>query len=362
MSLQDLSQNVRRYRLAKGMSQPVLAEAAGISLPAVKNLEGAKSVPRVRTVEAIAHALGVPLRDLFLPVRKLQTVRFRSAKKMQNRENILADAARWLDEYNYLEGLLDDKLEYRLGNIQSSRTDKGIIKVAKKCRAELGLDKNEPIYDICGLLESGGIKVYPVKSSSDGFFGLSISAHDGGPAVVVNTWERIQIERQVFSAAHELGHLVLHKDAFDVERIDENEDEEKQAHLFASHFLMADEAFVKEWNEAAGLHWIDRVIKVKRIFRVSYGTVLFRLIDHRVADESIWLKFKYDFKQKFGISISNKTEPMPLQHGDFFEDRFSRLIRQALEEEKISLSRGAELLRITIEDMHDLTRNWEAIL
>jgi len=289
---------------------------------------------------------------------------------MQNRENILAEVANWLDDINYLEELLDDQVEYQLQNIRSSRTPEGIVRVARRCREALGLDDEEPIHDICGLLESGGIKVYRIDTSSDGFFGLSVSRHDGGPAVVVNAWERIPIERQIFSAAHELGHLVLHKDAFDVEIVEEDQDQEQQADLFAGHFIMPDEGFVKEWNEAAGLHVVDRVFKVKGIFHVSYKTVLHRLIEHEVVDNSVWKNFNLAYQRRFNKKLSFKEEPAGTEHAepfgldefDFYEDRFRRLVRQAVEEDKISMSRGAEMLRISIEEMRELTRSWEPVL
>ncbi len=47
---------------------------------------------------------------------------------------------------------------------------------------------------------------------------------------------------------------------------------------------------------------------------------------------------------------------------DFFEDRFSRLTRETVEKEKISLSRGAEMLRIGIEEMRELWNDWENVL
>ena len=369
MSLQDLSQNVRRYRLAKRLSQSALHKAAGISLPAIKSLEAAKSEPRVRTVEAIARALDVPLRDLLLPVHRLQTVRFRSAKKMQNRENILADAGRWLDEFNFLEGLLQEKNPYLLKGERGANTPDGIIRTACKCREKLGLDVSEPIYDICGLLEHGGVKVYPLVSSSEGFFGLSIGKEDGGPAIVVNVNERIPVERRIFSAVHELGHLVLHKDAFDVNESKEDKQEEKEADLFAGHFLMPDRGFIKEWNEAAGLPLIDRVFKVKRVFRVSYKVVLHRLIEHRATNDSIWMRFTAAYEKRTGQKLAFKEEPRAIESAepfglesyDFYEDRFSRLVRRAIDENAISLGRGAELLRIPLLEMRELVRNWEAV-
>ncbi|RMG03966.1 MAG: XRE family transcriptional regulator, partial [Planctomycetota bacterium] len=73
MNLQLLAQNIRRLRTAKRYSQKALAEAAGLSLSAVKNLERAKNEPRMKTVQAIARALDVRLQELFQPVRRLQT-------------------------------------------------------------------------------------------------------------------------------------------------------------------------------------------------------------------------------------------------------------------------------------------------
>jgi Zn-dependent peptidase ImmA (M78 family) len=54
----------------------------------------------------------------------------------------------------------------------------------------------------------------------------------------------------------------MHLDSFSVKDDSENENE---ANIFAGHFLMHDGSFRKEWNDAFGLHPVDRVMKVKRI-------------------------------------------------------------------------------------------------
>jgi len=370
MNLQALSKNVRRLRTAKRFSQRALADTAGLSLPAIKNLELAKSEPRMRTMQAIAKALDVKIQDLFQPVRELRTVRFRSAKRMQNRENVLAEVARWLDDFNFLEESLNQEKPFRLNSVRAQCSRERLAEAAGLCRKKLGLKSTEPIHDICGLLEHAGVKVFPVPMSSDSFFGLSVGKEDGGPAVVVNVWERISVERRIFSAAHELGHLMLHPDAYDVSQVEESKVEEHEADRFAGHFLMPDEGFRKEWNEAAGLHFVDRVFKIKRIFRVSYKTVLSRLIEYGDADNSIWKKFNIAYQRRFNRRLSFKEEPMGMdaaepfgmQRFDFFEDRFSRLTREAVEKDKISISRGAEMLRIGIEEMQELLKDWEAVL
>jgi Zn-dependent peptidase ImmA (M78 family) len=321
-------------------------------------------------MQAIAKALEVRLQELFVPVRELRTVRFRSQRRMQNRENVLAEVASWLDNFNYLEEALNEEIPFRLKRARRRCSRDHLIEAARLCRKELDLRPSEPIHDICGLLEHAGIKVFSVPMASDGFFGLSVREEDGGPAVVVNVWERISVERRIFSAAHEFGHLMLHPNAYDVAQMEENKEEEQEADLFAGHFLMPDEGFRREWNDAAGLHFVDRVLKVKRIFRVSYKTVLVRLQEDGVADKSIWKRFNLAYQQRFGRKLPFKQEPMGIDPAepfgmkrfDFYEDRFSRLTRKAVEKDKISLSRGAEMLRVSIEEMQDLLHNWEVIL
>lgn len=370
MNVQVLAQNIRRLRTKNHFSQRTLAVSSGISLPAIKNMELAKSKPRMKTVQAIARALDVKLHELFLPVRILKNVRFRSGKSKQYRENILADISRWLEDFNFLEEVLDERIHSRLNEVRDQCSREDIILSAKTCRVKLGLRETEPIYDICGLLENAGIKLYPISIFSDGFFGLSVGEDDGGPAIVVNVWKRIPVERRIFTAAHELGHLMLHREAYDVSQSEENAEEEREADLFAGHFLLPPQGFQKEWNEAAGLHLVDRVFKIKRIFHVSYKTVLVRLIESGAVDNSIWKRFNLAYQQRFNKKLPFKeepmgigtTEPFGLQRFDFYEDRFSRLVRKAIETDKISLSRGAEIFRIGIEEMQGLLENWKLVL
>lgn len=370
MDLQVLSRNIRRLRNAKGMSQKRLAESAGISASAVKRVELARSEPRMQTLHMIAGGLGEPLHVLFRSPRMLHTVRFRSARQMRSRENVLAQVAGWLDAFCYLEDVLDQCLPFRLKTVSRECAGEDPVEAAKLCRHALGLRAAEPIHDICGLLEHAGVKVFPLAVNSEGFFGLSIGESDGGPAVVVNVRERITVERRIFSAAHELGHLILHPGAFDVGREDEDGREETEADLFAGHFLMPDEGFRNEWNEASGLHWIERVFKVKRIFRVSYKTVLKRLIEYGAADEGIWKTFHSVYRERYNRKLAFKDEPVALEapepfdmeRFDFYEDRFSRLVREAIEKDAVSLSRGAEMLGISIEEMQELLRTDMAVL
>lgn len=378
-----IGSNLRRIREAKGLSQEKAAELSGISRPAYRNIETGESIPKVSTLQNISDGLGVKLQDLITPVRTLEKVRFRALKRMNSREQILTEVARWLDDFNYLEDLLQNKVSYRFEELAYRLSSVPVgpnraKQAADEARKELNSFEKEPIRDIAGLLESSGIKLYPITLASDGFFGLSVSEQDGGPAVAVNVWERISVERWIFSAAHELGHLLMHLDAYSVNESQENESQETEANIFASYFLMPEKAFHSEWDDTYGLAFVDRVLKVKRIFQVSYKTVLYRLSERDGG--SIWGKFQAAYKSRTGktLKITDEPEALPphsflqsmsevlrsqepdsLSASDFIEDRLSKLVRHAIERNEITLSRGAEILRLDLEDMRERVSSWE---
>ncbi|MBI5445790.1 MAG: ImmA/IrrE family metallo-endopeptidase [Deltaproteobacteria bacterium] len=93
---------------------------------------------------------------------------------------------------------------------------------------------------------------FSVEVARDAFLGLSVAEEDGGPAVVANTWDRLAVEHWIFSAAHELRHLLLHLGVYDVSVQEEDSAQEDEANLFASHFLMPEEAFRREWTRPQG--------------------------------------------------------------------------------------------------------------
>ncbi|MDD3889955.1 MAG: XRE family transcriptional regulator [Syntrophomonadaceae bacterium] len=381
MEQKNIGGNLKRIREAKGLSQAQMAEFADISRIAYRNIENGTSIPKVSTLQSIASGVDVKLQDLLKPVRTLERVRFRASKKMNSRDRVLIEVARWLDDYNDLENILNEsKKDYKfesLKNILSTINmgDQRAKYAAKKARIMLGLKPKELIRDIAGLLEDAGIKLYPLILVSDEFFGLSVAEDDGGPAIIVNVWERISVERWIFSAAHELGHLLLHFDTYDISDSTEDIDQEKEADIFASYFLMPDEVFKGEWEGAAGLPLVQRVFKVKHIFRVSYKTVLYRLSK---STPYIWGKFYASYKVQTGKSLGPKDEPEALFSDNFIrspevlrskepdslsqsyfvEDRLYRLVREAIEDEEITMSRGAEILRLDLITMRDIVSSW----
>lgn len=376
---ETLAANLVRLRKAQALTQEQAAERVRLSRNGYRDIESGKVAARAGTVQLLADGFDVPLRELLVPRPALSQVRFRSLKRMKNRDGVLYDVGRWLADFQDLEttlGLSAVSAVPELRRAAGAARSNGIPAVAGAVRRAFGLDEREPVHDLCGLLESRGIKVGSIEVQTDAFYGLSVAEADGGPAIVVNKWSRIPVEQWIHSAAHELGHLLLHLGDYDVSEVSESDQQEAEANEFASHFLMPDAAFRREWSDARGLRSIERIFKVKRIFRVSWRSVVYRVAQGLPeADRAaLWASTQASLNRMAGRSVGKHDEPAPIGHRvfraaaqpephpleniDFVSDRLARLVRQAVEEGEISLGRAAEVLKVPLVEMRAWAASW----
>lgn len=138
---------------------------------------------------------------------------------------------------------------------------------------------------------------------------------------------------------------------------EEEKARETVANYFASHLLVSQTAFDHALTNMH--HWL----KLKSYFRVSYAVILKRLHEMGVKDFGKTKRLlSVQYKKETGESLTKEIELEPkLQAEDFpLNQRYSSLVWQALEQEKISESKAAELLGITIERLR-LTRREQEV-
>lgn len=372
-----ISENVVRLRMDRGLTQQQLADQAGISRPALGKIERGIVDPRARTISALADALKVPLREILIEVRPLRNVRFRVRTKLHSREQILATVSRWLSDYAFLEDLLGEREPFRFEALRTSgRRKKDPVALARSARKKIHLGDKEPVRDICGLLEDNGVKLRLLETRRNSFMGLSVDDPECGPAIVVNTSDRISVEGWIFTAAHELGHLLLHSNEYQRDVTESLERTEWEADRFASEFLMPEAALESEWEGTYGLPLLWRVLKVKKIFGVSYKTVLHRLLVSKREPVSVYKEFLRQYcarfdklshkadephaieKSEFAWNWHRAGEPDCLSKNCFIDDRLSRLVRKAIDGEHITFGRAAEILDISYMQMRERVREW----
>jgi len=368
--------NLARLRLDRDLTQEDLAKKAGLSRVTVGKAERGTTLPRAGTLRALAEALGARVADLVAVAQPLDNMRFRPRSKVHSRGQILAEVSEWLAGYEEMEARLDERLPFRFGASWDPAWASSPIQAARRARHAVGLGPREPIRDVCGLLEDNGVKVLLLDKPRDSFFGLGVGVGGSGPAVVANTWRRISVERWIFTAAHELGHLLLHPSDYARDATDLSPDAEREADAFASEFLMPEPAFRPEWSATRGQPLMVRVLKVKRMFKVSYKTVLFRLVASGRATRAAWPAFRHQYKERFGRTLRTEDQPAAMERSefawdwlrsgepdgvsphDFVNDRLSRLVRQALESKCVSLERAAEVLGLTPMEMRRRAHDW----
>lgn len=144
-----------------------------------------------------------------------------------------------------------------------------------------------PIRNMVHLLESKGIRVFSLPEESRDIDAFSLW-HEGVPYVFLNTMK--SGERGRFDAAHELGHLVLHRHA-----APQGRKAEHQADQFASAFLMPRGAVVASTPTYVD---VDRLIRLKANWNVSVAALAHRLHDLGILSEWIYRNMCIEISQR----------------------------------------------------------------
>lgn len=276
-------------------------------------------------MQAVATALNINISDLHADIKVPKHVRFRASKTFKSREQVLAEALHAYDRYrhlekvtnNYLKGVNNlDEVHNKAKSITSSRE----IAYAQAMRQVLKIPTHSTIPQIVNVIESFGIRIISMPYQTDAF-GLSFIVEENGvdcPVIIINMSERITVERWIFSAAHELGHLLLHWDGTNqpmFQDADEIAKEESEANNFAAELLMPSEGFKEYWDLYKKMHtnWkrslLDGVLDVKRRFVVSYQTVLYRLCKtYNMQWEKVLDQFQREYKIRYGADLKRTKE------------------------------------------------------
>ena len=201
----------------------------------------------------------------------------------------------------------------------------------------------EPLPNLAEFLEEKGVKVLveDLPREVDGLMcSVSWRARGQIPVIVVNGHAWISGERERFTLAHELGHLVL-QCAADLAA-------EKVAHRFAGAFLMPAEVLWAEVGKQRDSLSIGELIELKRVFGVSLQMLVYRCHDLRIISEPLYRELFREFKEKgWRDPPYQEPAPVPREH----PRRFQRLCLRAIAQKAISESRAAELLNKSVHEL-----------
>jgi Zn-dependent peptidase ImmA (M78 family)/DNA-binding XRE family transcriptional regulator len=272
--------NPRRLSLARKrrkLTAKRFAELLGMSPVTVTRLERANNEPEPATVAAISRVLEFPIAFFYgddIDELSAETASFRSLSAMTAKEREAALAA---GSFAYL---LSDWVSARFNLPEPAVIDlsgqRDEDAAARTLRDHWGLGE-QPISNMIKLLESKGVRVFSLAENTKNVDAFSCW-RDGIPYIFLNTFKSAEHSR--FDAAHELGHLVLHRHGGPHQG---GRSAEIEANKFASCFLMPTDdlqARVRHVNT------LEDIVRAKKRWGVSAAALAYRL--HKMGLISDW--------------------------------------------------------------------------
>lgn len=334
--------NASRLRFARkrrGITIKRLSAISGMSAKIISEYENGNREPPDKTLSIITKELHFPVQFFFLDdIARLDesSVSFRSFSKMtaSDRDSaigagqIALEFSSWIDDrFNLPKVDLPDLRD--LTPEAAATTLRNIFSLGEL-----------PIGNIVHLLESKGVRVFSLEEKTLDMDAYSFWMNDI-PFIFMNT--RKTVERSRFDAAHELGHLVLHKHGASLGR-----EVEHEANNFASAFLMPSGSVIAR---APRFPTLDMVINLKSYWRVSAAALIRRMNDLGLLSDWYYRSFMIDLSRNWG----RKNEPNPIVQRE--TSKLLPMIFKALAEDGISREDVARRLSVYVDDIDSLLFN-----
>jgi Zn-dependent peptidase ImmA (M78 family)/transcriptional regulator with XRE-family HTH domain len=286
-------------RLARGMTQAQLADAAGVSQATISKAESGTAPLTDERLNQVAAALRVPpglLRGNQLPVAAVTACVFHRKRASTTIGQARQARARLALARVRAQALLDLVGIPEATLIRMSPSRDGFVSaedVAKQVRSALGVPTG-PVQNLVVALEQAGAVVIQEDLGGRRLDALSDWPPGGRPVLFVNS--EAPGDRQRFTLAHETGHAVMHAVLAD--------GIEGEADNFASELLMP-AADIRD--ELDGLT-LERLLVLKQRWKVSAAALVRRAYDLGALND-------YEYRRlntEMSASGWRTAEPIPI--------------------------------------------------
>lgn len=296
--------NPKRFSLARrrrGLTKREVAESIGVSERSVSAYEKGDQEPDYSNVQRMSKVLNFPEAFFYAADPEELTMdiaSFRSMSKMtaRQRHSALGSGSiglllnEWLEkkfnlpepnfpdlgrELGVLTGLAHRESHEEDIPFPSKLTANAPEATAEAFRSHWGLGEL-PVKNMITLLESKGVRVFSLAIDAKEVDAFSMW-HGGKPFVFLNTLKSAEHCR--FDAAHELGHLVLHRHGQT-----QGPELEREANAFASAFLMPRKSVL---SNAPRIATLPALVSSKHYWKVSVAALNYRL--HTLGMTSDWI-------------------------------------------------------------------------
>lgn len=254
-----------------------LADEIGVTRASISAYEKGKKSPSPEVMGDLCKFLNMPLEffinDSIQKINSNKPIFYRSHKASLKLARESAEAKKHFFSLivDYLEEFINfpqvDIPKFDVPFDPVALSDLDIKNLARKTRQYWGLSQG-PISDIICLLENKGIVVGVFSFECTGLEALSQQIESQN-IIIINSDKGTAV-RHRFDAAHELGHIILHRNVS--RKTMENEEiyslMEEQAHTFAREFIFPSDAFLAE----ARRFTLNEFIRLKTRWKISIAS------------------------------------------------------------------------------------------
>jgi Zn-dependent peptidase ImmA (M78 family) len=212
-------------------------------------------------------------------------------------------------------------------------------------------------------LDENGVRIFADEIPQEKLFGLSAFSERYGPCILVN--RRNTLERQIFTVAHEYGHLLMHRSLYinrDPSNVHRDREVEEMADTFAAQFLVPDAGLRDLFEKNVGSKEVsaEDVVFLKRHFRVSFKMMVRRLQDSGLISKEVHAVL---WRRAIKSEPDETKEPAPLNIDlvDSWQKvcRSQHLARKAVLSNMVSIGKLAELTGRNILEMRARVQEWQ---
>lgn len=261
------SDMLRITRQLRGLGQTALAKEAGLAQGTVSKIEGGILEPSEDIIAKLAKVLDFPLSIYFeqyqafgLPVsvhpmyRKNANIAKKAMDQLEAELNLrIFNTGKLIQAVDFLEDLPLPSLD-----VDSYGGPEAIASLVRKT----WLIPNGPLKNLVGYLERAGCLVFFCDFGNEGVSGVTVRPPGTPPYIFID--KNMPADRQRFTLAHELGHIIMHKVP--------SPDMENEANIFASCLLVPTKD-IKPY--LTGKLNLAKFAELKLVWRVSMAALLY---------------------------------------------------------------------------------------
>jgi Zn-dependent peptidase ImmA (M78 family)/transcriptional regulator with XRE-family HTH domain len=283
-----VGQRLREAREARELTAVALADLVGVTRQAVSQYENGLQTPAPEVMRRITEVVRLPYHFFLAPPRQeerdiifyrsLASATKASRLRAERRYGWLRDVAHYLRAYVRLPAVEFPPCTF--GEDPRFVTDADIENVAEESRRFWGL-KDHSISNMVWLVENHGGLVGRIELGSEKLDAFSQWNREESTPYFVLGSDKESAARSRYNLAHELGHVLIHrnvsKDLFEDKPIFKAI--EAQAHRFAGCFLLPESTFGAEFIRRPSL---DHFCSLKSKWKVSIQLMIMRCADLRI--------------------------------------------------------------------------------